>query len=116
MLDNIIGVSNELSIDDAWQAARLADVDRDIRAMPMGMFTVVGGGGVVSGGQAQRIRIAAALVGNPRILLFDEATSWLDARSQAKVMEIESTCCAPDASFSRADSTSCSSRRACFGR
>ena len=87
VLDNIIGVSNELTIDDAWQAAHLADVDRDIRAMPMGMFTSLGGGGAVSGGQAQRIRIAAALVGNPRILLFDEATSWLDARSQAKVME-----------------------------
>lgn len=53
----------------------------------MGMFTAVGGGGAVSGGQAQRIRIAAAVAGNPRILLFDEATSWLDARSQAKVME-----------------------------
>ena len=87
VLDNIIGVSNELTIDDAWQAARLADVDRDIRAMPMGMFTVVGGGGTFSGGQAQRIRIASALVGNPRILLLDEATSWLDPRSQAKVME-----------------------------
>ena len=87
VLDNIIGVSNELTIDDAWRAARLADVDRDIQAMPMGMFTPLGGGGAVSGGQAQRIRIAAALVGNPRILLFDEATSWLDARSQARVME-----------------------------
>ena len=87
VLDNIIGVSNELTINDAWQAARLADVDRDIEAMPMGMFTPLGGGGAVSGGQAQRIRIAAALVGGPRILLFDEATSWLDARSQARVME-----------------------------
>ena len=87
VLENIIGVSNELTIDDAWQAARLADVDREIRAMPMGMYTPLGGGGAVSGGQAQRIRIAAALVGSPRILLFDEATSWLDARSQAKVME-----------------------------
>ena len=87
VLDNIIGVSSELTVDDAWRAARLADVDRDIEAMPMGMFTALGGGGAVSGGQAQRIRIAAALVGSPRILLFDEATAWLDARSQARVME-----------------------------
>ncbi len=87
VLDNIVGVSGELTVDDAWRAARLADVDRDIEAMPMGMFTPMGGGGAVSGGQAQRIRIAAALVGSPRILLFDEATSWLDARSQARVME-----------------------------
>ena len=87
VLDNITGVSSELNINDAWRAARLADVDRDIRAMPMGMYTALGGGGAVSGGQAQRIRIAAALVGGPRILLFDEATSWLDARSQAQVME-----------------------------
>ena len=87
VLDNIIGVSNDLTLDDAWQAARLADVDRDIRAMPMGMFTALGGGSAVSGGQAQRIRIAAALVGSPRILLFDEATSWLDAHRQARVMD-----------------------------
>ena len=88
VLENIVGVSSELTIDDAWRAARLADVDDDIRAMPMGMYTgALGGGAGVSGGQAQRIRIAAALVGSPRILLFDEATSWLDARSQAKVME-----------------------------
>ena len=87
VLDNIVGVSSELTVEDAWRAARLADVDRDIEAMPMGMFTPMGGGGAVSGGQAQRIRIAAALVGSPRILLFDEATSWLDARSQARVMD-----------------------------
>ena len=87
VLDNIVGVASDLTVDDAWRAARLADVDRDIEAMPMGMFTPMGSGGAVSGGQAQRIRIAAALVGSPRILLFDEATSWLDARSQARVME-----------------------------
>ena len=87
LLDNIIGVSGDLTIDDAWNAARLADVERDIAEMPMEMFTVVGdSSSLFSGGQIQRIRIAAALVRNPRIVLFDEATSWLDARSQAQVM------------------------------
>ena len=57
VLYNIIGVSRELTIDDAWRAARLADVDRDIEAMPMGLFTPLGAGGAVSGGQAQRIGI-----------------------------------------------------------
>ena len=88
LLDNIIGVSADLTIEDAWRAARLADVAEDINAMPMQMFTVVGDSMTTfSGGQMQRIRIAAALVRNPPIVLMDEATSWLDADSQARVMQ-----------------------------
>ena len=86
--DNIIGLSDYLTLDDAWRAARQAAVAEDIEAMPMGMFTMVGDNtATFSGGQAQRIMIAAALVRNPRILFLDEATSWLDAESQRKVME-----------------------------
>ena len=85
--DNIIGLSG-LTVDDAWRAARQAAIAEDIEAMPMGMFTLVGDSmATFSGGQAQRIMIAAALVRNPRILILDEATSWLDAESQRKVME-----------------------------
>ena len=88
ILDNIVGLGDDLTIDDAWRAARLADVDKDISAMPMEMFTVVGdSSSTFSGGQIQRIRIAAALVRDPRIVFLDEATSWLDARSQAEVMQ-----------------------------
>ena len=88
ILDNIIGLNPDYDIDDAWRAASLAAVDEDIRAMPMQMFTIVGNDSATfSGGQSQRIRIAASLVRNPRILFLDEATSWLDTRSQAKVME-----------------------------
>ncbi len=87
LLDNIIGAAGTLSVDDAWRAARLADVEADIMAMPMQMLTPVGDqSSTFSGGQVQRIRIAAALVRSPRIVLLDEATSWLDAASQVSVM------------------------------
>ena len=84
---NIIGEAPDLSLDDAWRAARQAAVADDIAAMPMGLYTPVGEtAATFSGGQIQRIRIAAALVRNPRILFLDEATSWLDTHSQAETM------------------------------
>ncbi len=87
ILENIIGIGGDLSVEDAWRAARLADVEYDIVAMPMGMFTPVGdNASTFSGGQMQRIRIAAALARNPRVLFLDEATSWLDTDSQARVI------------------------------
>ena len=78
----IVGNSN-LGIDDAWEAARMAGLDEDIKAMPMGMHTVISEGGeTFSGGQKQRLLIARAVVRRPRIILFDEATSALDNRTQ----------------------------------
>ena len=85
--DNIIGGHEEASAKDAWHAAKLASVDRDIQAMPMGMFTNVGDSArVTAGGESQRIMIAHALIRNPRILLLDEATNWLDNENQSKIM------------------------------
>ena len=85
---NIIGAGLGLTMDDAWDAAKLAGIDEDIREMPMGMFTVLGeGSAVISGGQRQRIMIARALVKKPSLLLFDEATSALDNNSQALVIK-----------------------------
>jgi ATP-binding cassette subfamily C protein len=82
---NIAG-ANRVELDDAWEAATKAALDEEIRAMPMGMHTVLPeGGGTLSGGQRQRLLIARALVRNPRILLLDEATSALDNQSQAVV-------------------------------
>lgn len=79
---NIVGAHN-LSLDDAWQAARRCGLDADIEAMPMGMHTLLGEGATtLSGGQRQRILIARAIVRRPRLLLFDEATSALDNRTQ----------------------------------
>ena len=84
---NIVG-DGTLTIDDAWDAARLAGLEEDLKTMPMGMHTVVSeGGGGLSGGQRQRLLIARAIVRKPRILLFDEATSALDNRTQAIVSQ-----------------------------
>jgi NHLM bacteriocin system ABC transporter ATP-binding protein len=82
---NIVGGSNR-TLEEAWEAARMAGLEEDIRAMPMGMHTVVSEGAeTFSGGQKQRLLIARAIVNRPRILLFDEATSALDNRTQELV-------------------------------
>ena len=77
-----------LSEEDAWKAAEIAGIADDIRAMPMGMQTMVSeGSGGISGGQKQRLMIARAIAPKPRVLIFDEATSALDNRTQKQVSE-----------------------------
>jgi NHLM bacteriocin system ABC transporter ATP-binding protein len=82
---NIVGVAN-LTMEDAWEAARIAGIAEEIGRMPMGMHTFVSDvGAAFSGGQRQRLLIARAVVARPRVLLFDEATSALDNRTQTAV-------------------------------
>jgi len=84
---NIAGES-DLSLTDAWQAAEMAGIAEEIRALPMQMHTVVSeGGGNFSFGQRQRIALARVFACRPQILLLDEATSALDGWTQARVMD-----------------------------
>jgi ATP-binding cassette subfamily C protein len=85
IFSNIVGASR-LSMDDAWEAVKLAGMESDLRSMPMGMHTMISeGGSTISGGQKQRLMVARAIVRKPKILLFDEATSALDNTTQAIV-------------------------------
>ncbi len=87
LLHNITGVAQDLSEAKAWEAARLAGVEEDIRQMHLGMHTPVGeSSSLFSGGQIQRILIAAAIIRKPRVVFLDEATNWLDNRYQSLVM------------------------------
>ena len=70
------------------EVVREVGLESDIKNMPMGLHTVLSdGGGAISGGQAQRILIARALVGKPKVIFLDEATSALDNVTQNQVVE-----------------------------
>ena len=86
--DNLVSHHQEVTSEEVWSAVRLAEIEDQIKAMPMGMMTMVGTSGtVLSGGESQRVTIARSVIGAPRIMLFDEATNWLDNESQARVMQ-----------------------------
>ena len=77
-----------VTLDEAWEAARMSGFAEDIEQMPMGMHTVISEGGTnLSGGQRQRLLIARSLVLKPKIMFLDEATSALDNRTQAIVTQ-----------------------------
>ena len=88
IFSNIIISAPQLTLREAWEAAEMAGVADDIRAMPMGMHTIISeGSGGVSGGQRQRLMIARAIAPKPKILMFDEATSALDNLTQKTVSD-----------------------------
>ncbi len=84
--DNIIFFSEDRNHKRMIQCARLALIESDVMAMPMGYQTLIGEtGGGLSGGQKQRILLARALYKKPGFLLLDEATSHLDVESEIQI-------------------------------
>jgi HlyB family type I secretion system ABC transporter len=86
ILENITLFNPQLTIDDARTVAKIADIHNFIESLPHGYNTQVGMHlRMLSGGQQQRIVLARALISNPRILILDEATSSLDATTEANL-------------------------------
>jgi ATP-binding cassette subfamily B protein len=84
--DNIAYGRPDASREEVEAAARAAQAERFIRELPKGYDTLIGERGLtLSGGQRQRIGIARALLADPRILILDDATSSVDASTEASV-------------------------------
>ena len=86
VLDNLMYGNPKVSFEQVEKACHIAKVDEFIHDLPNSYYTIVGERGVrLSGGQRQRLGIARALIVDPDILVFDEATSSLDYESERSI-------------------------------
>ncbi len=85
---NIRFAKPEATQEEVERACRLANIHDFIASLPEGYETVVGERGIkMSGGEKQRVAIARAIIRDPRVLVFDEATSNLDSHSERIIQE-----------------------------
>lgn len=86
--DNITITAPRCKMERVEEVIREVGLEGDINDMPMGIHTIVSeNSGTISGGQAQRILLARALVGKPKVIFLDEATSALDNVTQSMVVQ-----------------------------
>ena len=90
--ENIGWGAPEADEERILEASKLAQADAFVQGLPEGYGTVIGQRGVnLSGGQRQRVSIARALVRRPRILILDDSTSALDARTESRLRQALAT-------------------------
>lgn len=78
----------DAKLDDIMKIAKIAQAEEFIEKLPLGYDTILGENGVkISGGQAQRIAIARALILNPSILIIDDGASALDAKTEKLIQD-----------------------------
>ncbi len=88
ILENVRYGNPDASNEQVSEAIRLAHLDQFISELPEGVQTVVGERGLkLSGGEKQRVAIARTILKRPPILVFDEATSSLDSKSERAILE-----------------------------
>ncbi|WP_415505003.1 ATP-binding cassette domain-containing protein, partial [Actinomyces slackii] len=86
--DNLLLARPGATHDQMWQALESANLDREVALMPQGLDTPVGEAGMgLSGGQAQRLSLARAVLADRPLLLLDEPTSQVDLASEAAIVE-----------------------------
>lgn len=86
--ENILFGKEDATKADIDEAIRLADFEKDLANLPLGIETLVGEKGVsLSGGQKQRVSIARALIKDPEILILDDSLSAVDAKTESKIIE-----------------------------
>jgi len=90
--ENIV-TNSEIEFEKIRDICKMIQLDKEIMEMPMKYNTIIGDlGKNISGGQRQRVALARALVKNPKILVLDEATSFLDNLAESKITEYLNRC------------------------